>query len=737
MTSKDIYKNRDRVHALLYQSRINDAFEALDPMIQASGSWELREQVEQLQVSYRFMLQYLNQGILDPKRGEVLAHISGQLHLMVDRAAISLLEPESNEVFFVRRRELNNVSLEEIVHSHRAELNKFSLLVSVPAEQRDDAHISNVLTQRELHETAIFNKIWSTFPTPADDAELIMGLMRDTDYPAYAKSLIISALLLGLLRVYDERKVQLLMDTYTTSDVPMVQMRALVATLLSLKLHHQRVALSASLVPHARAMSDMPGFATDMATAQFQLARSRNTENITRRVNEDIMPGLMKLRPDVLRKMNETPIDMADLEANPEWQEMLENSGMAKKMEEFNEMQLDGSDVFITTFSRLKTFPFFQTLSNWFIPFHEENSVIYSVFNGDEAPLRMVVTRAPFLCDSDRYSFGLSLKSMPLSQRQLIVGQIKQQVEQVGEMQQAELPNHQRERERQANMYVQDLYRFFKLFSRRREFIPAFDDNMDFTDIPLLGRDACRPDALSLIAEFYFKNGFYDDAIKYYQYVLAETDNVDPHIFQKMGFCQQSLGHMQAAIEQYHRYELADERDLWTVKHMASCYRMLKDYDRAMEYYRIAEDLRPGTVVNAINMGHCLLEQGDTEGAMQFYFKADLMDDSKHRARRPIAWCSFLMKNDERSLDYYNRIISDDKPSAQDYLNRGHVLLAMHRISDAIVSYKNALKLMGGNVSALRDAFMADADTMQSRGIELPDLSLLIDAVATTINTNE
>ena len=95
------------------------------------------------------------------------------------------------------------------------------------------------------------------------------------------------------------------------------------------------------------------------------------------------------------------------------------------------------------------------------------------------------------------------------------------------------------------------------------------------------------------------------------------------------------------------------------------------------------------------------------------------------------------MKNDERSLDYYNRIISDDKPSAQDFLNRGHVLLAMHRISDAIVSYKNALKLMGGNVSALRDAFMADADTLQSRGIELPDLSLLIDAVATTINTNE
>ena len=732
MTQKEIYQTLEHIHNLLYQSRIKEALETIDPLIQASGVWEQREQAEQLRISYGFMLQYLSQGILDPKRNEVLDHIINQLHSLADSVAIALLENESNEVFFVRRRELKNSPLDEMVQAHRSELNKFSLLASIAEDQRDTASINNVLTQRELHETAIFNKLWSTFPTNPNDAELITGLINDPNYPDYVKSLLVSALFLGLLKVYDERKLILLIDAYTTSDSSMVQMRALISALLIIKLHQKRVEKSRALASHIQAMRETEGFTDDLATVQFQLVRSRNTENITRRVKEDLMPNIMKLRPDMLQKMNDPSIDFADLEANPEWQEMLENSGLAKKMEEFNELQLEGSDVFIATFSKLKTFPFFQTLSNWFIPFHDENSAIYTTFSGDDAPLRIMVARAPFLCNSDRYSFCLSLQSMPQSQRQLIAGQIKAQIEQVGEMESADLPNARNERESQANMYVHDLYRFFKLFSRRREFTPVFDDNFDFANIPLIGNDACRPESLTLVAEFYFKNGFYDDAIRNYNYLLAQTDNADPHIFQKLGFCHQSLGNIQEALKQYQHYELADDHDLWTIKHIATCNRLLKNYDQALTYYRMAEEMRPDNVANIINMGHCLLEQGKTEEALQCYFKADLMPDNKHKARRPIAWCSFLIGNDERSLEYYNRIINEDNPTAQDYLNQGHVLLATNQIPVAIKSYQKALALMKMNSTALRDLIMADKKSLSARGINCDDLPLIIDAVITS-----
>lgn len=730
MDLKEIHQANKDIHNLLDNSQLNDAFNSIDPLIQAAGTWTLREQIEQLRISYQLMLQYMRQGINDPKRMDVYNDIINKLHTITDSVTCALLDTTGNDIFFTRRRELNNVPLATLLHRQRAEMKKFALLTSVENDQQDTAAIATVIKQREIHETAIFNKIWSTFPLQNDDAQLIADVIADDDYPSYAMCLITSALFLGMMKMYDERKMQLLIDLYTISNKPQVQLRALTSVMLAMKLYPNRVKKSATLGAHFQAMTDSPQFANDFTTIQFQLARSRNTENVTRRMKEELMPGIMKLRPDMLNKLNADDIsDITDLEANPEWQQMLEDSGIARKMEEFNEMQLDGTDVFISTFSQLKTFPFFQTLSNWFLPFHEHSSAIYGHFTGNDAPLLMVVTRVPFLCNSDRYSFSLSLNSMPDSQKHLIVEQIKAQVEQVGEMQNAELPDPKRERERQANMYVQDLYRFFKLFTRRREFIAAFDCDMDFTRLPILGDHTASTDALTIIAEFYFKNSFYQDAIKYYNYMLDMAHDANPLIYQKLGYCYQSMGNTAQALKNYKRYELANDEDLWTLKHIAACYRERKQYDNAIAYYKKIEQLKPDNVANVINMGHCMLEQGKVEQAMKIYFKADLMDENNHRARRPVAWCAFLLGNDERSIAYYDRIINEDSPSAQDYLNRAHALLAMKRMPDAIDSYTKALQLMNGKSEELRKAILSDSEALKSRGISIDDIPIIIDAI--------
>lgn len=741
MEVKDIKHSNRTIHSLLDASRVKDAFEAIEKLVKETNSWTLREQLEQLQVSYRFMLQYLQQGLDDPQRGEVYNSIIGKLYTIADSAALELTHTTSNEIIATRRRELKDTSLSDLVAAQHAELNKYNLLSSVPTEQQDRQAITNVIKQREIHDTAIFNKVWSSFRLGADDASLIEALMTDDAYPDYAKCLITAALFVGLMCYYDERKLQLLISGYTTCSSPQVQLRSLISLLLAIKVHYTQAKRSTSLAAYARAMIEAPQFASDMAIIQFQLARTRNTENLTRRVKEELMPEILKMRPDIMRKMSEgISDDLADLEANPEWQEMLENSGMARRMEELTELQLEGSDVYISTFSRLKTFPFFHTLSNWFLPFHELSSHIYGEFDGDQAPLMMLVSRAPFLCNSDRYSFALSLSAMPASQRNILLDQVKSQVEQMGEMQHAELPDPQKERERQANMYVQDLYRFFKLFSRRREFIAAFDTDMDFTSLPLIGAAAAGKNAMSLVAEFYFKNAFYDDAIKYYSYLLDGNNDVNPIIYQKMGFCYQSNGKCDKALEYYKRYELADDTNQWTLKHIAACYRAMDKHDKAFEYYSKIDIAAPQNVANIINMGHCMLEQGHTSEALNYYFKADVLDEAGHRARRPIAWCSFLLGNDARSLDYYDRIIAEDKPTAGDYINRGHLLLAMKNIPEAIVSYRNALKLIESTrkqndasqpgIQFLRESMLADKEALRSRGINLDDIPLLLDAIA-------
>lgn len=716
-----------KVQELLEASRIVEALKLLDELVTASADWQIREEYEQLSTNYRLLLQYMSQGVMDPARHSVLSRLTQSLLTLTWRSYNAVVQPSSHELFFTRRRELADTPLSRMAENYRTELNKYALLKSVPSEAQDKTAVLMTLRRREALETDIFNKLWSSYPTSGDDAEVASNLLTG-DVPDHCKSLVLGALFLGLAHLYDERKLTLLLDAYCNVESVPVKLRALTYALLALRIHRSHAVLGDNLEKHLRAVAEMPHSDGDVATVQYELARSRNTDNITRRVKEEIIPGIMKMSPDLMRKIRDkgATFDIADLEANPEWQEMLENSGIAKRMEEFNELTLDGSDVFAATFSRLKSYPFFNTLSNWFMPFHAEHSVVADNYAGSDS-LNKIIGHAPFLCNSDKFSFLLSLSSMPESQRQAMSAQMAENEAAIAEIKGSELPHPAMERARTVNHCVQDLYRFFTIFSRRREFINMLDTDMDLTTLPVLGELLLKATTLQVIAELYFKNEFWDDAIKYYNYMLEHSSEADPRIHQKIGFAHQSMGRTREALASYQRYELAHDNDVWTMKHIAACYRDLKRLDKALDYYKRCEAVKPGNIATNLNIGHCLLEQGNAEDALQYYYKVDLMEGAKHRAWRPIAWCTFLTGNTARSLEYYDRIVNDDTPTMQDHLNRGHVLLCSHQLPEAIASYRQALAL---DSKGFRQAFDADAKHLVNAGIEASDLPLIADAVA-------
>lgn len=730
MENNELIKLRRNIYTKLEQSRLSETFDDVEKLIDATQTAGMRDEVDQLKMSYRFMLQYLSQGVLDPQRDEVLSRIIQSLYLITDCCTINEQEKLSHEVFYMRRRELNGTPLSMLIEKWKTTLHKHELLSSVPAEQRNNEAITSTLRDCEHSETAIFNKLWCSFPVSIDDSQAVKDIIADDAIPSHAKCLFLSGWFLGLMKFYDETKLASLIEIYTTAQDEEVQIRALIYAILTLYIYKTRTEGSIAIEKRTAALIEHPNFASDFATLQFLLARSRNTDNISRRVREDLMPGLMNMSPDLIKKIKDknAPLDIADLEANPEWQEFLDNSGITKKMEEFNEMQLDGNDVFISTFSHLKSFPFFQTMSNWFIPYHKNHTVIRNTFGDDENALRSIISNAPFLCNSDKYSFCLSMASVPQSQRQMMLNQVKEQNAGLKELTNAQLPDKKKMRESIANKHIQDLYRFFKLFSRRNEFVRVFDMNMDMMSLKYFSHFTDAPQTSTVIAEFYFKNKFYDDAIKYYNHVMANSETVNPHIFQKMGFAYQNLDNPRAALRAYNKHLLAHEDDVWTLKHMATCYRQLKRYDRSLDYYYKVEELQPQSVAAVLNIGSVLLESGDIEKALQYYMKADFMEGAKHKAWRPIAWCSFLAGNDERALNYYDKIINEDTPTGQDYLNRAHVMLCNKRIPKAIDNYKKSIE-KEDSFESFTQNFYKDSEQLNKRGITTQDMALIVDAL--------
>jgi len=740
MDKTEISKYRKQIDDYLDNRQITLAFRSLKEMTDATQRWELNEELNRLTTAYGYMLQYLTQGVLDPERDNILSQILVDAYNLTDKTVIALAAPQSTHLFYQREQQYRGRGLQSMVEDYLTEQNKLQLLNSVEESSRNTDASTRLLRQCETIESDIFNKVWSSFPLNTDDTHAIKTLLANNQLPNHLKSLVLSALMLGLSKFFDETKLTLLLNAYRTLDDTELQLRALINAIIIIYLYRSRISAYKCVTSALKELEQEPNFDGDMQLIFTRLIYSRNTDNITRKLKDDIMPELQKMSPDLINKIKgKTPgtIDMSEIEENPQWQEWLDKSGITRKLEEFNELQLQGGDVFISTFAKLKTYPFFNTLSNWFLPFHDNCSAVASAFGGKKHPLTGLFKMMPILCDSDKYSMLLSIASAPESQRNMMFQQFDAQREQFEELKSEEAQSIIKMRDTIVNRYLQDLYRFFKLYSRRREFRSIFDTDINLTEAQCLKSYISHTPTLSVIAEFYFKNGFYDDAIKFYRLMVANHDT-DPHVYQKIGYAQQSLGKLREALKNYSRYELVDNTDVWNIKQMAQCYRLLREHDKAVEYYSKALEISPQSVNLCLSLGHCYLDQGDYDSALKQYYKADFMPKAKHRAWRPIAWCSLLTGKHEQALNYYDKIIYDDSPTAQDHLNYGHALQLSGRIGDAINQYRKSLALEHNNTETFSQLYLADAKYIVNKmGVAASDYALILDAaIHNSSNTN-
>lgn len=731
MEKQEISKFKTLIYDNLANKHVAKALSMLEEMVKETGKWELDDELKRIKVSYDFMLQYLAQGVLDPQRASILSQIIADSYILTDKTLIELLSDKSTHLFYIRNKATKNIDFQSLIEQYKVERNKLHLINCVDEAQRDYSAAKAIMQQCERLESDIFNHVWSSYPTRKDDITLIENTLKSDDIPTHLKSLIISALLVGLTKYFDVEKLRLLLKSYTYLSDTDLKLRALINAVIVLYLYRKRIELTCDLKEEFNIIKQELQFKDDIQLIFTRLINSRNTDNISRKMREGIMPEINKMSPELFNKIKgKTPgsIDINEIEENPQWQEWLDKSGITRKIEEFNEIQLEGGDVFISTFAKLKSYPFFNTLSNWFLPYHDQCLAVVDAFDGKSHPLTSLFKVMPILCDSDKYSMLLSIATAPESQRKMMFSQFEAQREQFNELESQEAQSTIKFRDIIINRYIQDLYRFFKLYSRRREFISIFDTDINLMEVDLLRPFIGDTATLSVIAEFYFKNGFYQDAVKHFSYML-ENHDTDPHVYQKIGYAYQSQSKYREALKNYSRYELVDDSDVWNSKQMAQCYRALREHDRSIEYYNKALELQPDSVQLCLSLGHCYLDKSDTENALKQYYKADFMTGAKHRAWRPIAWCSFITGKSEQSINYYEKIVNDDSPTSQDYLNYGHLLQSMGEIAKSIEMYRKSLELEGNNVDAFAQLYNADAKYLLAKGISAADYVLVLDAV--------
>lgn len=723
--------HKKSIQSLLSEKRLAEAFAELRQTAQTLQNWQLNNRLDELEESYKYMIRYVADGCNDPQREEIHNGITAKLMELADITEQELTVQNSPKLYYetLRMERKYPRSLEALLEAYRECADKTALFYELPADKRDSDQERTLLMEKEKAANAVFKHLWVTFPVTADDAETLDQLFADASATAEIKELAMAAAMLSLLEHYSEHLLLSLLDLYAANafNDASLSMKALCCALIAMHCHRETIKHSSAISLRIANIADSERGRRDIMTVFLQFIRSRSTERISQKVRDELVPKLMKLSPEMRRKMRDGfSDDIEEMAKNPDWQEMLNESGITDKMQELSRMQAEGSDVFLSSFARLKSFPFFNDVANWFVPFTPRHSSIFRVFAGNSGSMLLsMVDRTGAFCDSDKFSFALSVATMPDQHRSMMMAQFDEQQEQVINEMAGSLPNPDKQRENIANKYVQSLYRFFNLFRSRNDFYNPFSTRLNLIDVPFVSDALSDTKSLRLIAEFYFSMQCYTDALSTFDKVLKQ-DPPTASDYQKTGYCHEQLKQYVLATADYEKVELLKPNDVWTLKHLALCYRAVNDTEKAIANYKRAEALQPDNVALANNIANCLLEGGRIEEALKYFFKVDYLASKGERTMRPIAWCSFLIGNYSQSVDYYNRIIAK-QPGANDYINRGHALLCSGQVKDAVASYMDAVDKSGG--SEVLKTLDDDRHYLLDAGVDKLTIALIFDKI--------
>ncbi len=714
MTIQEINQTYSRIIGSLDRKELKNAFDAIQSLIAGAKLYAFQDKLNELQETYQYMLRYRVDGLQDPMQNKIYRNIQASAYELSDLLKQKALAIDSPLTFYAKRRTmqlhpvLNYAQLhEQLIESHRNGQRKMF----------DD--LTDVL----------FNKIWTSSFLTQDESAEIQQILSDKELPYTVGGQIISALLLGSQEAFDKEKTLLLLEAANLSDDE-IRIRAMIVLLIVLFKYRKRTELYPQLATRLESLAENKGFVETIRTITLRFILARETEKIMYKLQNEIIPEMMKLSPKLSNKLNIKDISPEQLseEMNPEWESLFADKQLGKKMEEFSELQQEGADIMHSTFVHLKHFPFFRDTAHWFLPFTADHSDFGNRFlneNNTEQQMLDSMTIAAFMCNSDKFSFYFSMMQLPEDARKMMVNQFDSQISDMIQQNKEELINKRGKAETIIGQYIQDLYRFYKLYPGHGDFEDIFNLSLDFHNLEILKPYISDYETLTMIAEYYLRKNYFKDALVIFNQFVA-ANHVTDILYQKIGYCKQMTGELEEALEYYLRADMLNTESKWVIRRIAGCYRSLKQPEKALEYYRRYDLLNPDNLSIAISIGHCYLELKDYTEALKYFFKVDYLDSKSNKAWRPIAWCSFLTGKYDQARNYYKKIL-ENNPNIQDLLNAGHTEWALQNQKGALKYYQQAIQLEDGNFLKFLEQFSQDVPDLLIAGIDKNEVALMLD----------
>lgn len=710
----------------LMDKRLSNAIEILEQLYVQRPSLMGHGEFEAIKTDYQLMVDFMGRGFSDSHRESLYSSLLQRLYRVTADLEISWrCRNVSAYVNSFRVIDHLNTSHDFIRTVLEAFVSDIAMLSLQPEETREQK-TAELYERHHSFMNRLFNALWTSCQWTDDDCTFYTELLLSPTVVSTDQQVIVSAISLGAMNQFDINKLKTLVNVYQKATDEHVRQRALVGWVLSV---FEGMDIFPEQDAIVRKLCENSAIIKELLTLQIQFFYSKDAEKDNDKIQRDIMPDIMRNsnltigRLGIMEKEEDTIESILHQDADEKRMEQLE-----EKVRKMMDMQKQGSDIYFGGFSQMKRFPFFSDMVNWFTPFYLNHPALRSVINklGDTKFLNTLMERSNF-CESDRYSFAFALEQ--------VIGQLPSDIKEVMGSDVALGPLAESDDREDAisirRTYLQDLYRFFRLYPTAKDFINPFEDN---------GKSDFVADTFFFTYKSFMGTGLDDVklrlALHLYKHkqmmelaeLLTTFQSDDPRYAILMGYTNIDMGKAEFAY-QFFDYALKAEPDnQWALKGKARAALDNEDYITAEEVYSKLLKLKPNHKTYTMNRCVALLKLGRTSEVREELFRLDYQYPDDMNVKRILAWAMLSDNSLDKASQLYDTLLTSN-PAHEDYLNAGYCQWAMGNIQKAVALFREWLAKSGKSAEQLLNEFRSDEETLSMYNISETDCFLMLSLV--------
>lgn len=687
----------------------------------------LRQRLENLESDYQRMCDFMLSGYRDDQREDVYKQLLRRMAQLLGDFELAELQA-TNGTFTAAAKA--NPDLSDDYETVRRWLESYVqnlAMLSLEPEESAESRLKTLHDEHLKQVNEIFNALLSSKQWSSGKKSFYTDLLLSPTIDSGDAALLLSAVMLSAMAVADIGKLEMLFEVYRRATDETLRQRALVGLAFALpdKDFNQIFPEYDQLIDQLCADEQAR---KELADLQKQIFLCMDADRDNETIQRDIIPTIIKnqnirFTRGGIEEIEEDPLqDILNPDAEDEKMEELEQT-----IQRMMDMQRSGSDIYFGGFSQMKRFSFFYTMSNWFKPFHVEHPGLRHVAEKlkNSRFLQLLLDRGPF-CDSDKYSFALAMSS--------VLDRLPENLRELLNNEDALGPTMEEVETRSAayirRMYLQDLYRFFRLYPQKNDFQSPFDyekspEYFFFTN-PIFSGTPLATQVLSL-ERFLLKKKQYDALMR----VLHCFDNDSPE--QQMIEASLALrrGNFRDAQQLFARV-LEKMPDNERAMHgMARSSFNCGDYATATQYYEQLLTLNPDHEQYELNACISKMHDGQAEEAVQRLYKHYYERPDDKNVCRALAWGLLVQGSLEQADKLYDSLVSDAENTAADFLNAGYCKWFGNDVEAAVGLFRRYLDLLKETTPkhALLNDFKSDAELLKANGIGRTEQLIMEDLV--------